>query len=551
MYTLENEIDDTPIQGATQTKVKVKAAAYCRVSTGSEEQVTSFKNQKAFFDREITKSKEFSLYRIYADQGISGTSLNRREEFSRMLHDAGLDEMKINEKKTVYTASTRKPLFNRIFVKGASRFARNVMAIDILRELVKKGVFVYFLDINLLFDSIDKEFTLNLILNFAQQHSIEKSAAVRFGHKEGARKGVVFTNDKIYGYKYHRETNELKIIEVEAEVIRKIYELYAGGIGIRRIINYLDERGITTRQGKSFVPQAIKRILSQEKYYGALVRNKYDSGTVFSKITPVVKDEKDWKVHENRVPAIIAKELFDKVNKERKSKVNHIIQKGIYKGTSEFAGKIFCAKCGRAYTRNVDRGRAFFNCSLKKSKGTKACDAKNINEEAIFTHIDDLRTNGLIAVFARQKEKHIATMRNLIDELNKQIDTPAIEQLATKNAELAEIDAESEVLLRNSMKGKVSEALFDKMMDELNQSKAVLIQEIERLSQTNENLLEEIEQIKERILNISALTVKDNYSRDEIMKLITRFVVSEMDGRPNLTFELGVFDELAGKMKVG
>ena len=82
---------------------------------------------------------------------------------------------------------------------------------------------------------------------------------------------MVFTNDKIYGYKYHRDTNELTIIEEEAAVIRKVYEMYADDIGIRRIINALDEQGIKTRQGKTFVPQSIKRMLSQEKYYGALV----------------------------------------------------------------------------------------------------------------------------------------------------------------------------------------------------------------------------------------------------------------------------------------
>ncbi|MGM0880895.1 MAG: recombinase family protein [Bacillota bacterium] len=559
--TFDNLTEDTYGQSTSrQSRAKIKSAAYCRVSTGSEEQVNSFKNQKAYFEREITKSKEFSLFKIYADQGISGTSLSRREEFTRMLYDAGLDETKINPKKSVFTASTRKPLFNRIFVKNTSRFARNVLVIDVLRELLKKGVFVYFLDINLVFDDIQKEFMLNMFLNFSQQESIDKSTKVIFGHKEGMKKGVIFTPNKIYGYKYHKETNELTIVEEEAAVIRKVYELYADGIGIRRIINALDEQGIKTRQGKSFVPQAIKRMLSQEKYYGALIRNKYNAGSVFSRKTPVVNDEAEWIVHENRVPAILSRELYDKVNKLRGSKVNHINQKGIYSGTSEFAGKIFCGKCGGTYTRNVDRGRAFFNCNSKKQKGTKACDAKNINESAIYEQIDDLRTNGLITVFVRQKDKHILKLRDQIDALNKRIDTPAVEQLEAKQSELAEIEAESEVLLRNVMKKKVSQALYDKLSDELAERKDVLLREVEGLSLTNEAIFDEVERIEARIRDIEALNVKDDYSREEILKLITRFVVTskvvefvtKKDNRNSsrreavLSFELGVFDELAG-----
>lgn len=562
MYSIDNVSDEVKSAGAPR-KGKIKAVAYCRVSTGSEEQQTSFTNQKAFFEREISKSKEFTLYKIYADQGISGTSLNRREEFKRMLYDAGLDETVLNSKKSVFTASPRKPLFNRIFVKNTSRFARNVLVIDILRELLKKGVYVHFLDINLIFDDISKEFMLNMFLNFSQQESIDKSAKVSFGHKEGARKGVIFTNDRIYGYKYHRESNELTVIEEEAKVVRKIFEMYAEGLGIRRILNYLDENGIKSRQGKSFVPSAIKRMLSQEKYIGVLVRNKYDTGSVFSKKTPVVKDSSDWLVHEGRVPAIITKELFDRVNNARASKVNHINQKGIYKGTSDFAGKIFCGKCG-AYTRNIDKGRAFYNCTLKKHKGTKACDAKNINESDIIEYLDDLRTNGLIAVFARQKDKHIMKLRNQIEELLKRIDTPTLELLEAKNAELAEVDVEVANLTRLAVKGQIKEALFDELKAEIDERRNALVMEIESLSLTNEGIYDEIARLEDRIRQIEALHVKDDYSREEILKLITRFVVTDKivefvtkkDNRNSsrreavLTFELGVFDELS-KIETG
>jgi len=350
---------DEKKESQSRTK-KIKAAAYCRVSTNTEEQETSFKNQQSFFQREISKSKECTLFRIYADRGITGTSLSRREEFSRMLHDAGLDETKV-EKKSVFTASRREPLFHRIYVTNTSRFARNVLSIDILRELLLKGVFVHFLDLNIIYDGVDKEFTLNLFLNFSQQESIDKSAKVRAGHAESARKGVIMTTGKTYGYRYIRDTNSLEIVEEEAKVVRDIFKLYSEGYGIRRILGWLEEKKIRSRQGKPFVPSFLKRLLSQEKYYGALVRYKYDTGVVFNKKTPKVTSPDTWVVHENheRIPAIITKELFETCKAIREGKISHINQKGVYRGQSDFAGKIYCAICGNTYTRNIDRGAGF------------------------------------------------------------------------------------------------------------------------------------------------------------------------------------------------
>ncbi|MFC5649011.1 recombinase family protein [Paenibacillus solisilvae] len=537
---------------------KIMVAAYCRVSTGSEEQETSFKNQRSYFEREISKSKDLTLYRVYADRGITGTSLNRREEFSRMLYDAGLDETKINNNKSVFTASHREPQFQQIHVKGTSRLARNVLVIDVLRELLKMGVHVYFLDINLKFDSIDKEFMLNLFLNFSQQESIDKSAKTRFGLAESARKGVIYTNNKIWGYQYSKDTRELTIVEEEATVVRKVFEMYAEGLGIRRIMNYLEENGIRSRQGKPFVPSFIKRMLSNEKYYGTLVRNKYNTGTVFNKITPKVKDSDEWQVFENRVPVIISKELFDKCNAIRSGKVNYVNQKGIHKGVSDLAGKIFCGKCGSSYTRNLDQGRAFYNCSTKKTKGTKHCDNINVQESAINAQLDDIATNGLIAVFASQKDKQINAFRSQIEALQNRIDAPAVEELNAKTVEMAELDNEEATLVRLVVKGQVKESLFDELKRDIDAKKEAIQSQINALARTNEDIIKEIEVLESKIAKLDALTVKDEYSREEILDLISKFVITSetvpyitkkekrlsSKTNPVITYELNIFDDI-------
>ncbi|KKC46780.1 hypothetical protein VE23_05930 [Paenibacillus sp. D9] len=475
-----------------------------------------------------------------------------------MLFDAGLDETKINEKKSVFTASNREPLFQQIHVKGTSRFARNVLVIDVLRELLKKGVHVFFLDINLIFDSIDKEFMLNLFLNFSQQESIDKSAKARFGLVESARKGVIFTNNNIWGYQYSKETRELTIVEEEAAVVRKVFQMYAEGLGIRRIINYFEDSGIRSRKNKPFVPSFIKRILSNEKYYGTLVRNKYDTGTIFNKITPKVRESDEWHVFENRVPAIISKELFEKCRDIRSGKVSHVNQKGIYRGTSELASKIICGKCGSSYTRNIDQGRAFYNCSMKKTKGTKHCDNINVQESELNAQIEDIATNGLIAVFVSQKDKQLDAFRFQIEALRSRIDAPTVEELNAKTLELADLDNEEATLVRLVVKGQVKESLFDELKRDIDVKKEDIQKHIDVLARTNEDILNEIEVLEAKITKLGALNVKNEYTREEILDLISRFVITskevpfftKKDNResskvkPVITYELSVFDEI-------
>ena len=228
-------------------KMKKKVACYCRVSTNKRDQENSFENQKNYFKREIAKSNEYELYKIYADKGITGTSFTNRREFNKMLYDAGLDIKPIYNSnkilvKNSYVASSREPKFNLIMVKNTSRFARNIVSWDIIRELKKKQVYIYFLDINKTTANDADELLLQMLLTLDENESRDKSRKVQFGHLESAKQGVIFTNNNIYGYRYIKETNSLQIIPQEAEVIKKIFNYYANGLGIRRIINKLSNK---------------------------------------------------------------------------------------------------------------------------------------------------------------------------------------------------------------------------------------------------------------------------------------------------------------------
>lgn len=373
----------------------IKVCAYCRVSTDSTDQVNSFENQQSYFNRELSKNPDYKLVNIYADKGISGTKLHRTE-FDKMLVDAGLEIIKVSNEsgylKYITLPTDREPKFKYIYVKNSSRFARNVEVESIFRDLAKKGVYVIFLDLMKSTENESDRTYIQIFSSFDERESRDKRTKVLFGIKEGNKKGVIRTNKKIYGYKYIQSENRLEVIEEEAEVIRKIFKLYNQNLGIRRIINKLNEENIKTRQGKNFCKNAISQILDNEKYFGVSNNCKYKIGNdLFDKFTYAKrKEDNEYELKEtSKIPAIISSDDFYKAREIRRAKINHENQKGIKKPTSKYSGVIFCGNCNEVYTSNVDDGRKFYNCKSKKMYGLKRCANPNVSERIIDKKIEE------------------------------------------------------------------------------------------------------------------------------------------------------------------
>lgn len=347
---------------AREVNFSIRVAGYGRVSTDSKDQKNSLEHQKACYERDYKDNPKY-IYNedyLYFDKGITGTKLNR-PRFDEMLKDAGLDIVEVrnndNDNRKRYLdyvtipSSTRKPKFDLIVVRNTSRFARNINAVKILEQLRQLKVYVYFCDID---KTTEKETDIEEIqshLLSAEKESRMKSRMVIFGTREGALSGVIRASKRLYGYKYIGNDNKLEIrleiIEEEANVIRQIYKWYLEGYGIRRIEKLLRENKIFTRKGKEFSKNTIRGILTNEKYKGWSVRNKYDTGTVFNKNTCAkIRDKSDWIINiTEKVPAIVSEEEFDKVQEILYGKKEHILNKGRYFGISEFCNKIICGKC--------------------------------------------------------------------------------------------------------------------------------------------------------------------------------------------------------------
>jgi DNA invertase Pin-like site-specific DNA recombinase len=548
---------------------KIKCAAYCRVSTNMNDQKNSYDNQKSYFERELSKNPELELVNIYADRGISGTKLSR-PEFDKMLFDAGLDIVQVTNddndtrkdkiKYVTIPSSTRKPLFNKIYVSNTSRFGRNVLIEGILRDLRQIKVYVYFLDLGKTTENDDDITYIQIFQSFDERDSRDKSGKVIFGIQEGIEKGIIHCNSKLYGYKYIKEENRLEIIPSEAEVIRKIFEMYSNGLGIRRIINYLSENDIYTRKGNIFVKSAIKKILENEKYMGINNRGKYDTGKIFEKNTyPKIKEKYNLS-ETDKIPQIISRELFYKCKELREQKINYIQQKGIYKGTSEYAGLIYCDKCKSVYHKNVDNDNRrkvkkvthFYTCSLRKKKGKSTCDNPNVKKEQIDQYIDNLQKGYFNRLLEGESQFVISKLACVAYTLLEKLDTDNSDNINQFINKLNELDGKYDnyiELFTSAKLKKVKEKIagdMEKLETEIDEIKT----KINLLSKNNEEILIEVNDILAKIQQFKSIEIKKEYTREEILSEIKRIYICNDNSSapiiyPIIQTELKMYDQLS------
>lgn len=307
------------------------AAVYCRVSTEKEDQLNSLENQKRFFLGYMQRNTDFSLYRIYADRGISGTAAKNRKEFKRMIEDA------------------RNGSFGAIITKEVSRFSRNILdAISYTRELKKLGIRVIFMNDGIDTFQPDSELRLSIMAGFAQEESRKISDRVKWGQTRSMEAGVVFGSSML-GYKV--EKGRITVEPEGAKIVKEIYEKYLlQGLSAANIACRLNSRGIRTFHNKSFWnPSVIMKILKNEKYCGNLKQKKTYTPDYLTHEKRKNHGEEDFIFIKNHHEAIIKPEMWEAVQTEIKRRTKG---KSVSKarGTKfPLSGKIFCGVCGSAF----------------------------------------------------------------------------------------------------------------------------------------------------------------------------------------------------------
>lgn len=505
---------------------KVDVVGYARVSTSKDEQDHSYESQKSYFTEALQQSRycHFNLLKVYSDKKTA--TKFKRKGFLEMIEDAGIkvDTDKESRKLSFNPNPTKSPMFKYILVSNLSRFARDLLAVDPIRELRNKGVYIIFLDSGKSTENDEDMMYVEMMMVFAANESRDKSIKMKDALKRTASRGTLMTNGKLFGYDYINGSKELTINEEEAKTVRMIFELYTSGEGFRRITEHYN---LKTRNGKQFTISGIKSILNNEKYYGCLVRNKWTDGVVFSKHSPRIRDKSEWKVNEDVIPAIISKETFELAQALRKNKGDG--QRGIYKGTGEFVGKIKCEKCGSSYVRNVDRGKLFYICSIKKKKGLKACNSVNLYDNVLEWSLLSWVEDGLKSSIEDLKGEYIVDLKLVKGQFIDKVDNQQEIHADSIRLRLNELKEQRKNLLKEYTKGKFEESELDEIMDEINIEQSALQSQLEAAVMSNDDIHKQIGYIDEVIQKITNFKVRDDYTREDTLSMIDKIVIKQAE----------------------
>lgn len=356
-----------------------RVAAYCRVSTDSEEQLTSYVNQKKFYTDMIARNTEWQFAGLYADEGISGTRADKRPEFNNMIKACLAGKI------------------DYIITKSVSRFARNTVdCLDYVRMLRAKGIGIFFEEQNIDTLKSDSELYLIIYAGFAQSESESISKNITWSYRKNFEDGKpIFMYKRLLGYQ-KGEDGEPEIVPQEAEIVERIFAMYLSGMTVDVISRQLQSEHIVIPSKKfSFGKNMVMNILKNEKYCGDCILQKTVTVDCISKTRKKNEGEAPMYIVENSHPAIISREMFNRAQEElskRKarspqSQKTAITASGKY---SKYAltDVLICAECGSRYKRvtwtSLGQKRIVWRCVNRLDNGKKYCQhSPTLSESAL------------------------------------------------------------------------------------------------------------------------------------------------------------------------
>lgn len=503
-------------QHKTYFDMPLRVTFYARVSTKRDEQLNSQENQIQTFTDLIKNNPNWIFVEGYVDT-VRGESAAGRESFLRMIDDA------------------KDGVFDLIVCKEISRFSRDILdSISYTRELLKHDVGVYFTSDNLCTIDRDSELRLGIMSSIAQQEVARLSERVKFGHKKSIENGVVLGNSRIYGYR--KENKKLVIDEKEAEMVRKIFELYAtGNYSLRKLETILYNDGYRSLSGGKIMHNTIKGIIENPKYKGFYCGNKVkivDYRTKEQKFLP----SNEWIMYKDEtgetVPEIVDEQTWQKCNEILSAKCDNI-KRNIAgkKSTSPLSGKIFCADCGCPYYHNsFGHGtklgiKYHWICKSKKEKSTN-CKSKAILDEE-FYHIMSCYFKQFKAEINNSTEKIIELYK---EQASSSSSRAEFNQLASK---LEQFHLRQDRLFELYEDGSITKERFNDQNEKLEAQISEIKNQMNRC-RTDESSMNELIQkinILRKAFIVDDFTDEEDLSKDVVLALCNA-LVSRIDIKP-------------------
>jgi DNA invertase Pin-like site-specific DNA recombinase len=505
---------NNPFENSTKQRIeRLRVAAYCRVSTDDKEQIKSYNSMVTHYTDLIKSNKSWFFAGVYADRAITGTKIDKREEFQRLIQDCL--EGKID----------------MVLAKSIPRFARNTLdTLKYVRMLKEHHVAVYF-EVEKINTLKDGEFLMTILSSVAQQEVENTSAYVKKGLKMKMKRGELVGFQGCMGYDYDKETKTISINEEGAKVVRYIFERYVAGAGSTVIARELNEQGILTIRGNSWTPSSVMGIINNEKYKGDILLGKTFTVDPISKRRLENLGEEDRYYIRNHHEPIISEEMFEKAQEFRNRRVGNPKHKATpgkrekFSRQFAFSCMLECGFCGSNLTRrrwhsNSKYKKVIWQCVNFTKNGKRFCpNSKGIPEQVIEeAFIESYRmlcsdNKDVVEEFLKRTEKVLRenSSEAQIDKLNK-----SIENISYKRKKL----------LDNYLSGIVEQSIYEEMDVELKM----------KLANENSRLDYLLQQLKDE---------------NSLKKRLAEFRTALLQNQVLEEFDRGIFESMVEKVIIG
>ena len=492
----------------------LRVTFYARVSTDKDEQLNSLENQEAYFTEKIKGVQKWTFVPGYIDEGITGTSVAKREHFLEMIQHS------------------KEGRFDLILTKEVSRFARNTVdSLTYTRDLLRWNVGVFFINDGINTLDPDSELRLTIMSGIAQDESRKISSRVKFGSREAIKKGRVFGNSRIYGYDY--VDKKLVVNEQEAVFVRDLFETFStGNFSLNKLEQMFWEKGYRNTTGGRINHAAMAQVIRNPKYKGWFCGGKTTIADPFDQ-RQIKLPENEWIMYpDENIPALVSEEIWEKANailaKRSADVKNH---RGQYTHANLLSCKMHCTHCGALYHRQSStayrssKPNSSWVCSGKKKKGTHTCPSRYIWEsemkEVLFT---------LFKGFHHAKEEMAQRIMETLETLQPK--TSITHDMEKVQETIDKLKLRREKLLDLNVAGHLSDEDFSSMIKDVGHQLEVLntnLADLQSKQDKSIDIQQRLQHIQAAFDSFDCLATPEDITPALVDAIIRRIDVTVMD----------------------